>query len=157
MDRSSPAVPDVVTLLAVALRRLKDELDSELRAAGFTDVRPAHGYAFSRLSFGGATAVQLAEHLGITKQSAGQIVDELERLGYVRRQPHPTDRRGKLITLTDRGWACVRTAEQALAGIEARLAERLGLPSLQALRAELAAVAAEPDPTVPWHGVRPAW
>src|SRR5262245_57215062 len=129
-----PGPPDVATLLAVALRQVKEELDDDLRAAGFADVRPAHGYAFSRLSFVGATAVQLAEHLGITKQSAGQMVDDLERLGYVRREPHPTDRRGKLIVLTDRGWACVSAAQQSLAGIEARLADRMGADTLEALR-----------------------
>jgi DNA-binding MarR family transcriptional regulator len=149
--------PDVVTLLALALRQLKDELDGELRAAGFTDVRPAHGYAFSRLSFGGATAVQLAEHLGITKQSAGQMVDELERAGYVRREPHPTDRRGKLVVLTDRGWACVQAAGRALANIDRRLADRLGADQYAQLKAGLAAAATPTDPTGPWRGLRPAW
>ncbi|MEN3360491.1 MAG: hypothetical protein V7637_4473 [Mycobacteriales bacterium] len=148
----------MVTLLAIALRRMKGELDAEMRAAGFTDLRPAYGYAFSRLSFGGATAVQLGEHLGITKQSAGQIVDELERRGYVRREPHPTDKRGKLVVLTDRGWACVRAAERALAGIEARLAERLGLQSLKGLRGGLTVLGAgDRDPASPWHGLRPPW
>jgi len=144
-----------VSLLATTLGQLTDELETELRAAGFTDVRPAHGYAFSRLSFGGATAVHLAEHLGITKQSAGQMIDELERAGYLRREPHPTDRRGKLLVLTDRGWACVRTAERALAAIEARLAERLGTQAYANLRAGLQA--ASTDPTKPWRGLRPPW
>jgi DNA-binding MarR family transcriptional regulator len=147
--------PDVVTLLALALGRLKRELDARMAAAGFADLRPAHGYAFSRLSFGAATAVQLAEHLGITKQSAGQMVDELERTGYVRREPHPTDRRGKLVVLTDRGWACVRAAGAALAELEQALAAELGPDRYDALRAGLAAAAGGAGG--PWHGLRPPW
>jgi DNA-binding MarR family transcriptional regulator len=157
LTESSPAGLDVVTLLALALRRLKAELDADMRAAGFADLRPAHGYAFSRLSFGGATAVQLAEHLGITKQSAGKMVDELERAGYLRREPHPTDRRGKLLVLTERGWACVRTAERAMAAIERRLADRLGPESYAHVRAGLLAAAGTGDPLGNWHGLRPPW
>jgi DNA-binding MarR family transcriptional regulator len=147
--------PDLVTLLTLAMGRLKRELDARLAAAGYTDVRPAYGYAFSRLSFGGATGVELAEHLGITKQSVGQMVDELERAGYVRRQPHPTDRRGKLIVLTDRGWACVRAAGKVLQELEQGLAAELGPERYAALRAGLAVAAG--DAPGPGHGLRPPW
>ena len=144
-------------LLSRALRQLNDELGAELAAAGFGGLRPAHGYALSRLSFGGATGVQLAEHLGITKQSAGQLVDELERAGYVRRDPHPSDRRGKLVVLTDRGWECVRAAGRGLAAIDARLTGRLGADRLAALRADLAVAAAGAEGDRPWRGLRPPW
>jgi DNA-binding MarR family transcriptional regulator len=145
-------------LLSLALRQLNDELGAELAAAGFAGLRPAHGYALSRLSFGGASGVQLAEHLGITKQSAGQLVDELERAGYARREPHPTDRRGKLVVLTDRGWDCVRAAQRALATIDARLTERLGADRLAELRAGLAVAAGGVEPGQrPWRGLRPPW
>lgn len=147
---------DLVVLLSLALGRLTDELEAELHAAGFGGLRPAHGYALSRLSFGGATGVQVAEHLGITKQSAGQLVDELEQAGYVRREPHPTDRRGKLIVLTDRGWDCVRAAQRALAGIDERLAGRLGADRLAELRAALAEAAKGPSDQF-WRGLRPPW
>jgi DNA-binding MarR family transcriptional regulator len=100
--------------------------------------------------------VQVAEHLGITKQSAGQLVDELERAGYARREPHPTDRRGKLIVLTDRGWAAVRAAQRALAAIDARLAERLGPDRLAELRSGLTEAGTDPAATT-WRGLRPPW
>jgi DNA-binding MarR family transcriptional regulator len=152
---TSTGPADLVTLLTLAMGRLKRELDTRLAAAGFTDLRPAYGYAFSRISFGGATGVELAEHLGITKQSAGQMVDEMEKSGYVRREPHPTDRRGKLIVLTDRGWVAVRTAGKALAEMERELAGALGAEGYQALLTGLAAAAGHTDG--PWHGLRPPW
>ena len=155
---SRPSTPDIVMLLNLALGQLNDELAADVAAAGFAGLRPAHGYALSRLSFGGATGVQVAEHLGITKQSAGQLVDELERSGYVRREPHPTDRRGKLVVLTDRGWAAVRAAQRALDGIDARLADRLGAERLEELRSALVVAASGAGAGGgPWRGLRPPW
>lgn len=45
----------------------------------------------------------LAEHLIISRASVTSLVDSLERRGYVRRLPHPTDRRGILVELTETG------------------------------------------------------
>ncbi|MGV9572875.1 MarR family transcriptional regulator, partial [Streptomyces nigra] len=46
---------------------------------GFDGVRPAHGFAFARLAPDGATVTELATHLGVTKQAASQLVDEIVR------------------------------------------------------------------------------
>ncbi|BFO20230.1 hypothetical protein SHKM778_66180 [Streptomyces sp. KM77-8] len=40
-----------------------------------------HGFAFTRLAPGGATVTDLAVHLGVTKQAASQLVDDLVRKG----------------------------------------------------------------------------
>ncbi|MGW0899174.1 MarR family winged helix-turn-helix transcriptional regulator, partial [Streptomyces goshikiensis] len=76
------------------------EFTRRVAAAGYEDLRPLHGMTFQVLGRSGATATELAEHLGVTKQAAGQIVDDLERRGYVRREPHPEGGRRKLVVLT---------------------------------------------------------
>ena len=43
------------------------------------------------------TASELGQRLGVTKQAAGQMVDELARLGYVNRGPDPADGRRRLV------------------------------------------------------------
>ena len=63
--------------LLAASRALVDGVSAGIRARGFGDVRPAHGFAFARLSAGGATITQLAEHLDVTRQAAAQLVEEL--------------------------------------------------------------------------------
>ncbi|HEY8582051.1 MAG TPA: MarR family transcriptional regulator, partial [Capillimicrobium sp.] len=83
-------------------------LHERLAERGHPDLRPAHGYAFQTIGARGATGTRIAEALGITKQAAGQMVDELERLGYVRREPDPADARRKLVRLTDRGEDALR-------------------------------------------------
>ncbi len=85
-----------------SLRRRCHQLQQRMADAGSGDVRPAHGFAFSRLAPDGATGQDLAGHLGVTRSAASQMIDELEQRGYVRRLPHPTDRRGKLVALTGR-------------------------------------------------------
>ena len=48
----------------------------------------------------------------------GELVDELEELGYVVRRPDPTDRRAKLIILTTKRQACIATGIATIDRIE---------------------------------------
>ena len=58
---------------------------------------------------------ELATALGIERSNATALVDELEALGLVRRMPHPTDRRAKLVEATRKGKALARRADDILA------------------------------------------
>ena len=136
--------------LLAASRALVDGVDAGVRARGFDDVRPAHGFAFARLSAGGATITQLAGHLDVTRQAAAQLVDELIAKGYVERQPHPRDARARLIVLTSKGWACTQAAEAAIADTLGQWEAVLGAQRLLALRDDLLRVA-------PGGPLRPAW
>ena len=89
-----------------------DELHRRLAQRGHPDVRPAHGYAFQAIGAEGTTAGELGQRLGVTKQAAGQMVDELIRLGYVERGPDPSDGRRRLVTLTPRGVDCLRASAE---------------------------------------------
>jgi DNA-binding MarR family transcriptional regulator len=136
--------------LLAASRALVDGISAGIRTRGFDDVRPAHGFAFARLAPRGATVTQLAEHLDVTRQAAAQLVDELIAKGYVERRPHPDDARARLIVLTDRGWACTRAAEAAMADTVRAWAEALGERRLSALRDDLVRIA-------PHGPLRPIW
>jgi DNA-binding MarR family transcriptional regulator len=141
---------DLAALVLAAGNALVDGINAGVVARGFVDVRPALGFTFVRLAPAGATVTEVAAHLGVTKQAAGQLVDELEQKGYVRREPHPHDARARLVVLTQRGWACTRAAEQAGADIVRHWAGVLGRPRLQALHRDLAAIA-------PPGRLRPTW
>jgi DNA-binding MarR family transcriptional regulator len=133
---------DLPVLLLNAARTLVDGIDAGVRARGFTDVRPAHGFAFARLAPDGATVSQLADHLDVTKQAASQMVEELVTKGYVERRPHPADARARLIVLSPRGWACTRAADEAATDLLRPWADALGPDRLAALRADLSRLAA---------------
>ena len=144
---------DALTLSALVLaagNALVDGIHAGVTERGFTDLRPAHGFAFARLAPAGATVSELAAHLGVTRQAAAQLVDELVAKGYVARRRHPDDGRAQLITLTERGWACTRAAEAAAAEAVGTWAAVLGEDRVNAIRHALAEIA-------PAGHLRPTW
>ncbi len=60
------------------------------------------------------TLTELAEANGVDAPYATLIVDKLEAHGLVERQPHPEDRRRKLVTLTAAGHEAIATADAIL-------------------------------------------
>jgi DNA-binding MarR family transcriptional regulator len=124
-------------LLGMAFQLVLQDFVSRLDAAGYADLRPIHGLAFQAIGGAGTTGTELADRLGVTKQAASQIVDQLERQGYVRRQPHPGGGRRQLIMLTRSGHAHLATAGRVLQEMEAELAGRVNPAGLLPLRREL--------------------
>ncbi|MET9439513.1 MarR family winged helix-turn-helix transcriptional regulator [Streptomyces sp. NPDC006610] len=147
--RNSEAMALSATLLAVAAE-LTRRIHDGVTARGFEGLRPAHGFAFARIAAGGATVTDVAAHLGVTKQAASQLVDELVRKGYVERRAHPEDARARMLVLTERGLACTRAAEEAAAEAVGAWAGVLGEGELRALGERLARMA-------PGGPVRPVW
>jgi DNA-binding MarR family transcriptional regulator len=58
---------------------------------------------------------ELAEVLGIDPPNATVVVTDLESLGLVRRRPHPTDGRAKVVEATRKGKELARRADAILA------------------------------------------
>jgi DNA-binding MarR family transcriptional regulator len=70
--------------------------------------------ALRRLLGGPLSMGELAAALVIDAPNATTVVDDLEGLGLVRRRPHPTDRRAKLVELTRKGRDIARRADAVL-------------------------------------------
>ncbi|MGR6969495.1 MarR family winged helix-turn-helix transcriptional regulator [Streptomyces cynarae] len=147
--QNSEAMSLSAALLAVA-GELTQRIHDGVVARGFEGLRPAHGFAFARLAPDGATVTELAAHLGVTKQAASQLVEEIVRKGYAERRPHPGDARARLIVLTERGWACTRAAEEAAADAVRPWAELLGEREIRSLRRQLLRIA-------PYGPIKPVW
>ncbi len=69
------------------------------------------GKILFQLRHGPLTLTQLAEANGFDAPYATLVVDKLEAHGLVERQPHPDDRRRKLIVLTTAGNTAIATAD----------------------------------------------
>ena len=128
---------DLTSLLSLSFSTLIDELHDRLSELGFGDIRPAHGFMFKYITPSGATGIDLADYLGITKQAVSKMVDYLEKSGYIRRQTHPTDKRGKIIVLTERGWLVVKAKEKILNEIEGRWIDNIGEERMKMLKEDL--------------------
>ena len=83
---------------------------------------------------------ELATALGIDPPNATAVVDDLESLNLVRRRPHPTDGRAKLVEATRKGKDMARRADAILATPPPALSA-LSSDDLEALRRILESVA----------------
>ena len=118
MDDEQPV--DLGVALFIPYRYMEDRIFRAVQDAGFDDWTLAQVRVFQRLAPGGSRLTDLADQAQMSKQSAGVLVDQLERLGYVRRVPDPTDGRARLIVIEERGR---RAAEVAMATSTEILAE----------------------------------
>jgi DNA-binding MarR family transcriptional regulator len=89
-------------------------------------VRPAHTALFPHLDFEGIRLTDLAARAGITKQAAGQLVDDLAAVGMVERVPDPADGRAKRIRFSRRGYAALMHGLGVLGELEEALAAVVG-------------------------------
>ncbi len=101
---------DLGTLLFIPYRYTEDRIFRALQDAGFDDWTLAQCRVFQRVAPDGSRLTDLAEQAQMTKQSVGVMVDQLERLGYVRRVADPTDGRARLIVIEERGRRAVEVA-----------------------------------------------
>ena len=106
------------------------------------EVRPAHTALFPHLDFDGVRLTDLAARVGITKQAAGQLVDDLAAAGMVERLDDPTDRRAKRIRFSRRGYAALMHGLGVLREVEAALAAAVGGRRMRVLHETLRLVIA---------------
>ncbi|CAM3233847.1 MarR family winged helix-turn-helix transcriptional regulator [Stackebrandtia soli] len=139
----------LVALVLSAANSLVAEIDARMSHV-FPDIRPTHGFVFTRVAGAGATIGQIATHLGVTKQAASQLVDELVAKGYVVKVPNPSDARSRVVTLTPRGESATRAADIAATEVISGWTETLGPDAVRRMRDDLARV-------VPPGRVRPTW
>jgi DNA-binding MarR family transcriptional regulator len=126
-DRRSGEPPaHVGTLLRVASQWVSDEIFDEVVAAGYDDLGAAHVALFRHPGTDGFRPSQLAERLGVTKQSVNDLLGHLERRGYLVRVADTSDRRARVIRLTAKGRQLHASIDAAASGAQHRIAEVLG-------------------------------
>ena len=127
-------------------RAMEYRVFAALAEAGFADLSIAQGRVAARIGPAGTRVTDLAEQAGVTKQTAGYLVDQLERAGYVRRVPDPTDARARLVQIADRGLAVREVARATEAIVEAEWAAYLGPRATEQLRRALTRLRDITDP-----------
>lgn len=113
-------------LCFIAYRAMETRVMDAVLAAGFDDVTIAQARMFARIGPDGTRLTDLAEQAQVTKQTAGFLVNQLERGGYVQREPDPGDGRARLVRITPKGQAAVAAARAAEAAVEAEWTRHLG-------------------------------
>jgi len=137
-SRSGPEEgPHIGALLRMAWQRVRARIYSGVRNDGYNDLTPAHVALFRFETVEGQRPSQVAESMQITKQSINDLIRDLERYGYARYSPDPSDGRARLIHLTPRGRRLQATARKYAIAAERELEQELGKERFRELHAML--------------------
>ena len=113
-------------LCFIVQRAMEDRVLADIAAAGFDDVTIAQARVLARVSSKGTRITELAERARVSKQTVTFMVDQLERAGYVRRVPDPSDARARLVVFADRGLAAQQVARRTEAVVQEEWTRHLG-------------------------------
>jgi len=136
--------PDEPVVFAALLRAARfaygDAIRTALIEAGLDDI-PKNGiFVIGALGRTGAPLAQIIDSLGVSKQSAGQLVDTLALRGYIERKIDPDDRRRLTVTLTARGREAAAITRATVERIDAALLKKVGREHIAHTRATLHAL-----------------
>jgi DNA-binding MarR family transcriptional regulator len=134
-------------LLFIPYRHMESAVLAALKEHGH-DLPLSQARVFQRIAPGGSRLAELAEAAQASKQTVGSIVDQLERSGYVRRIPDPTDARAKLVTVTAKGHELVELSRPVVQAIETAWEAHLGATRARQLREALTLLRDITDPYV---------
>ena len=104
-----------------------------------------HGHQHLRLGFepyvsllatGDKRLSELADDLGVSRQAANQVIDQVEAAGYARRAPDPLDGRAKRVCLTPAGQGLLDDGVRVAGELESIYEAMVGGRALAALRAD---------------------
>jgi DNA-binding MarR family transcriptional regulator len=141
-----PEEPNTGLLLYLPYRWLENRVIDALARAGHTDITVAQMKIVQRIGPDGTRLTELAEQAQVTKQTAGFLVDQLEKAGWVERVPDPSDKRARLVRIAARGREVMPVAAAAVAEVEAEWTAHLGKQRMTQLRRILTQLREITDP-----------
>jgi DNA-binding MarR family transcriptional regulator len=118
--------PYVGALLRVVWQWVREQLYAGVVAAGFDDLNAAHVGLWRYPGLEGLRPSQLANRVGITKQSVNDLLGHLEQHGYLLREPDSADGRVRVIRLTPKGRRLQQTIYAAAGAAQQKIEDILG-------------------------------
>lgn len=122
-------------------------LVEEMNAAGHDWFTQGRATLIGHVPRDGCRQADLLGRTGWTKQALQQMLDGLERQDVLQRRVDPNDKRGRLVELTDKGWAALADADRIKRDLSARFERKLGPEALAQLENLLDAMVADAEPT----------
>lgn len=148
-ERLEAAKRDSTLQLLFKAARVLDEraLERVARQSGRPRLRRSHTSLLPHIDLDGTRVTDLAERLGVSKQAASQLVDDLEALGVLAREPDPEDARARRVVFTPLGRRGLLEGLELLAEMERELADAIGNDAMAGLRRALLAILAVTNPS----------
>jgi DNA-binding MarR family transcriptional regulator len=136
-EPSWPPLP-IGALLRFGVHAIRERIYQGVLSAGFNDLRPAQVTLFRWPGPDGRRPSEVAADAQISKQRVNDLLRDLERLGYLRLERDPTDRRARIVRLTAPGRRLHRVAVGVHAQIEDEWRRTIGPRRYEHLREMLA-------------------
>ena len=134
---------DLGILVLVGYQGFVRQLHDDMTTHGYDDLGRSDGIVMRVLHGSARTVSELSGLLEITPQGTAQIVEDMERRGYVVRRPSPDDARARLVELSGRGRAAIAAARAFHRSFETRMRRRHGTAAIETFRAVLSDMAGE--------------
>lgn len=113
------------------------QINSE--AVGLERTSRMESFVLVHIAAGEQRAIEIAKNLGVSRQAISHIMKDFEKKGWITVRDDPTDRRAHIVSFSEsfakKGDMCA----QIVRGIVRELELRIGKPTVDMLRATLAA------------------
>jgi DNA-binding MarR family transcriptional regulator len=136
-NETAPGPPLIGALLRRPLQVVRENMLRRLHESGFDDLEAAHLVILQYPGPQGLRPSELAGRVGMSKQAVNYQLGQLERLGYLVREPDPDDQRSRRIGLTERGFAAIPVIRAAVVEVEGVWTRELGAEKFGTIRALL--------------------
>jgi len=137
---SAAAWLDVVELLSLCDRRLRDTLSRSLTQEGLGDAQYSLLWRCSSTNARGVPQRHLAEELSVSAAHVSTTLEQLRCLGLLCSRRLPNDRRRQLWAVTPSGREVIRRVTSSLRAWASRLENTLGTQASHELRSTLRAL-----------------
>jgi DNA-binding MarR family transcriptional regulator len=118
--------PLIGALLRACWQSVRDRIERDLQAKGFEGIGAAHLVVLQYPSPRGIGVTGLARRARVSRQAINYLVRELEAEGYLARRRDPSDGRGRIVDLTERGEAAIRCIRASVKRVEREWESDLG-------------------------------
>ena len=126
----------LVYLLARIFYAMRQRSEDALRPHNLTPMQFTILSSLKR--WDGMSSAELSRRFGVTPQTMGEMIGNLERRALIARVQDPSNRRALRLSLTEAGEQLFATSEAEMQAVEAGMFEEMSARDLEALRVRLA-------------------
>lgn len=112
---------------------LDEGLQARLHERGWPDVNRPQSMVMINIVSGIVRPSDIARNLGVSRQAIHSTINQMVKLGIVRLDVDPDDRRHMIVSLTETGTRMRKDAQRAMDALTAQIAARIGQDRFDAL------------------------
>ncbi|WP_338425041.1 MarR family winged helix-turn-helix transcriptional regulator [Sphingopyxis kveilinensis] len=112
---------------------LDEGLQARLHERGWPDVNRPQSMVMTNIVSGIVRPSDIARNLGVSRQAIHSTINQMVKLGIVRLDVDPNDRRHMIVSLTETGARMRKDAQRAMDALTAQIAARIGQDRFDAL------------------------